>query len=552
MPRPYDGRDVRGMSGPPTCMESSAEIEIAGLLAEAQREQLRGRIGRSEQCYRSVLAAAPHHALAHTNLAVVLHQLQRSQEALEHARAAVALAADSVDAVRNCAVLLSDLGRWAEAAPYFERWAALDSNNPAAHQMLGDSYARRGLRAQAIPPYAKALTLDPDSVDVANNLGACLAEEGHRAEALAFLVKAVELKPTSPAAWANLGVATKNLGKVETALACFNKTLALDAAHVNALWNRSLCLLALGRLVEGWAEYEWRWKAEGLGPERPFPQPRWDGSDAAGKTILVWPEQGLGDQIAFAGMLPDLLGTGARCVVECEPRLVALFRRSFPGAEVVPFTAMPHPRTQQADIGYQIPAASLARWFRQSLESFPQHHGYLMPDPLRAAQWKERLDRLGDGRKIGICWRSGLAQGMRSMHYAQLNQWGPILATPGVQFVNLQYDQCDEEVREAERQFGTHFHQWDDMDLRNDQEGVAALIAALDLVISAGTAVDQLAGAVGTPAWVLTRGASDWWGLGTDYCPWYPSIRVFRCGAGEPWEPVVEKMAAELVQPRES
>jgi len=129
-----------------------------------------------------------------------------------------------------------------------------------------------------------------------------------------------------------------------------------------------------------------------------------------------------------------------------------------------------------------------------------------------------------------------------------LTQWGPILTTPGVHLVNLQYDQCDEEVCEAERHFGTRVHRWNDIDLKNDQEGVAALISELDLVISAGTAVDQMAGAVGAPTWVLIRGRGECWGLGTDHCPWYPSVRVFYCGASEPWEPMIGRMASELGQ----
>jgi hypothetical protein len=340
----------------------------------------------------------------------------------------------------------------------------------------------------------------------------------------------------------------RSLGQQETALRCLDFALALEPTHVNALWNRSLCLLALGRMAEGWAEYEWRWKTGAQTP-RPCEPPRWDGSDPAGKTILVWMEQGLGDHVVFSSMLPDLLRAGAHSIVECEPRLVTLFKRSFPGAEVVPQAQPPHPRTRQPGIDFQIPAASLARWLRPSLESFPQRRGYLVPDPARAARWRERIGALGPGLKVGICWRSSRNKDARSLDSTQLNQWGPILTVPGVNFVNLQYDRCDEDLREAERLFGTHIHVWDDMDLKDDQEGVAAMIPALDLVVSAFTAVAQMAGAVGAPAWVLShRGVQGWWGLGTDYCPWHPSVRFFPCEATGTFEPVIETMASELRQ----
>jgi len=555
-------------------------MKPASILAEARKALEQGRLKRAEQLCRRVTRAEPRQAeawhliglasgqrgqyekavewireavrlrpddaVARTNLAVALRALGRVDEALEQAEAATALAPRSLHAVMYRALVLSDLARWAEATHWCDEWAALDPDNAAAHRMLGDCYARQGLRQRAVGPYARSLALEPDAIDVANNLGACLAAEGYRAEALAVLCHAAERHPENAAAWANLGVAAKNLGDLDTELRCLDRALALDPEHANARWNRSLCLLGKGRLAEGWPEYEWRWKASEHCEARPFPQPRWDGSDPAGKTILVWLEQGLGDRILFAGMLPDLVRAGARCIVECDLRLVELFARSFPRAEIVPDTAPPHPRTKQPDIDWQIPIGSLARWFRPSLQSFPDHRGYLIPDPARAADWKGRLAGLGDGLKVGICWRSGITQGMRSMFYSELHQWGPILRLPGIQFVNLQYGPCARELEEAERLFGTPVEVWKDMDLMNDQDGLAALMANLDLVISAGTAVDSLAGALGRPTWVLTRDVSDWWGLGTGRCPWSPSVRIFHCEASSPWEPVIARMAEEM------
>jgi Flp pilus assembly protein TadD len=563
-----------------TQMPAERGLNIEALVAEARQDLLQRRFERAEQLCAQVLDAAPGHAEAlhlmglvsgqtgryeravklirealrfkpddpvvQTNLAVALHALGRNTEALEHTEVAIALEPQSLHVVMNRAIVLLDLHRWAEAAPCCELWARLDPNNAEAHRGLGDCYARQGLRRQAVGPYAKSLSLEPDAVEVANNLGACLAEQGQRTEALAVLCHVVERHPDNAAAWANLGVAAKNLGDLNTALRSFDRALMLEPAHVNARWNRSLCLLGKGRLAEGWVDYEGRWKASEHCQERPFPQPRWDGSNPAGKTILVWLEQGLGDRILFASMLPDLARAGAHSILECDLRLVKLFARSFPDAEVVPDTEPPHPRTGQPDIDFQIPAGSLARWFRPNLDSFPKRSGYLVPDAVEVTRWRKRLAALGEGLKVGICWRSGQSRAMRSAFYSQLNQWGPILTIPGIHCVNLQYDDCREELREAERLFGSRVHAWNDMDLKNDQDGLAALMTALDLVISAGTAVDALAGAVGVPAWVLTRGIGDWWGLGTNHCPWNLSIRPFSCGAAEPWEPMIARMAGEL------
>ncbi len=563
-------------------MAPPSALDLSRLLEEGKQERLKGRLEQAEHLCRQVLAVDPHHTAAldllgalagetgryelaaelieqvvaqvpshsdaHTNLGLALHALGRSEEGLVHMNRALELTPQSTHALRNCAVVLSSLGRWADAATCLRRWFALEPNNAGVYRMLGDWHAKQGLRQEAASYYLKTLELDPADTEAASNLGACLADGGHREQALALLCKVVELDPGNAGAWANLGVATKNLGDTETALRCFNRTLELEPEDAKAHWNRSLCLLGMGKLAEGWEDYEWRWKAIDQSGYRQHPQPRWDGSDLAGKTVLVWMEQGLGDQILFASLLQDLLSAGARCLVECEWRLVALFARSFPAVNVVPSTEPPNVLTRLPGIDFQIPVGNLPRWLRPNIESFPRHHGYLVPDPVRCGQWMERLERLGEGMKVGICWRSGLAKGMRSMHYSQLSQWGPILSTPGVHFVKLQYDQCDEEVLEAEQHFGTRVHRWDGVDLKNDQDGVAALISKLDLVISAGTAVDTMAGALGVPTWVLMRRCSDWWGLGTDYCPWMSSIRPFACGANDPWEPVIQNMAAELRQ----
>lgn len=558
--------------------------EMERLLAEARREVQQGRMDRAEALCAQVLEAAPRHAgalhlmgtiagqagrnreaieliqqalaltptdtMAHTNLAVALHGLGRSEEALEHLDQAIHLTPESTHTLRNYAVVLSDLGRWKEAATHLERWSKLEPENAVVYEWIGDWHSRQNLREQAIPYYLKSLELDPGRSEAANNLGACLADAGRRESALALLCKIVEMHPDHAGAWGNLGVATKNFGDLKTALRCFDRVLELDPGDAKAQWNRSLTLLGMGRLAEGWAAYEWRFRSGAVPREQPSSQPRWEGNDPAGKTILVWVEQGLGDQLLFFSMVPDLMRAGARCVVECDWRLVKLLERSFPGAEVVPYCTPPHPRVQQPDIDFQIPVGSLARWLRPGLESFPQKTGYLAPDPFQVSRWRNRLDALGEGLKVGICWRSGMTRGSRSMHYSQLNQWGPILTAPEVHFINLQYDECSKELREAKQLLGARVHVWKDMDLKNDQDGLAALMSVLDLVISAGTAVDSMAGAVGAPTWVLMRGIGDLWGLGTNRCPWSRSVRPFLCGAAAPWEPVIATIAAELCQLR--
>jgi tetratricopeptide (TPR) repeat protein len=507
-------------------------------------------LGRPEEALphlEKAVALAPAHAKARTNLGLVLHALGRTEEGVQHSRKAVELAPQSVNIVQKCIAVLMGLERWAQAVPYFERWVELDPASTDAHLKLGDCYMHQDLRREAAAHYAKALAMKPDFAMAANNLGGFLISECRHADALVFCRKALDIKPDCADLWVNLGKLLKEVALVETALRCYDMALALEPGHIQALWGRSLCLLALGRLAEGWADYEWGWQAGARTPVRPFFHPRWNGQDPAGKTILVWMEQGLGDHILFASMLPDLIRAGAHCVVETESRLATLFERSFPTAEIVTWTDPPQPRTQQPDIGFQIPIASLARWFRPTIESFPPEPAYLVPDPVRVGHWRKQVDGLGEGLKVGICWRSMLHKGPRSMYYPRLDQWGPILTIPGIRFVNLQYDECEEELREAENSFGVRIHRWDDIDLRNDQEGVAALTSTLDLVISADSTPAEVAAALGMPTWVIARNTG-WAYFGQNYSPWHPTYRLFLSGYTDPWELPIERAAHELKQ----
>ncbi len=507
--------------------------------------------GRREEAvleYRQALLQNPDFVDTLANLGGNLRDLGQFEEAVALLERAVTLNNSHIGAQMNLGLTLLDLKRYTESKPCLERWIALEPGNHAAHRTLGNWYENQNLKRDAAQHYWRALQLKPDSFEAANNLGTCLSDGGYRADAMTLYRKALELVPDHSDVWSNLGVAANSMGDPLTALDCQNRALALDPTSAAARWNRSSCLLALGRLKQGWEDYEFRFEAHpDTRKRRPFPQPVWDGSDLSGKKILVWMEQGLGDEIFFASMIPDLLRAGAHCVLECERRLVTLFARSFPGAKVVPASDPPFTPTLQPDIDFQIPAGSLPRWLRPTIESFPKVRGYLAPDPVLIGRWKKRVAKLVEGPKVGICWRSSLHGGARSLQYPQLSQLAPLLRTPGIQFVNLQYDDCTRELSEAQRLFGTHIHVWDDMDLKNDQEGMAALISTLDLVVSAQTAVAEMAGAVGVPTWSMVRNTGVWNGLGQNYSPWQPSMQFWTCGANDPWEPMIEKIAVELV-----
>ena len=305
--------------------------------------------------------------------------------------------------------------------------------------------------------------------------------------------------------------------------------------------SRSICLIGAGKLEEGFAEYEirndQRFRAY---LHHIVKAPRWQGEPVEGLKILLVGEQGLGDEFMFANIIPDVtrsIGPDGKLQIAVDPRLVPLFQRSFPQAEVgtyddrtlvdidgnkalrlIPFASNGNEPDMWAPMG------SALGLYRKSLADFPRE-AFLVPDPARVEKFKADLARL-PGKKVGICWRSMMLGAKRAKYYSPIEAWGPIFATPDVSFVNLQYGDCGEEIARIAESFGVTLHTMDGLDLRDDVNGAAALAAALDLVISAPTAAAAMSASVGATVWLLTAGRT-WPQLGTEEYPWYASTRVF-------------------------
>jgi hypothetical protein len=314
---------------------------------------------------------------------------------------------------------------------------------------------------------------------------------------------------------------------------------------------RSSYQLAMSRLGEGWDDYEARLSPQFADVTNFFiDRPRWSpGADVAGKTVLVVGEQGLGDEILFANVLPDLLeklGPEGKLRIAVEPRLVPLFQRSFPTAEVTWHTThvwatrplRSAPNTDHASADLWTPMGSLMREFRRTLDDFPAHKGFLKPDPKRVAHWRKVLKTAPAGPKVGLLWKSATNKDARQRYFSPFSQWAPVLKTPGVSFINLQYGDCSEELAQAEEEFGVRIWTPPGIDLKKDLDDVAALCAAMDLVVGFANASFNLAASSGTPVWLISTPGS-WPRLGTDRYPWYPQARVFITPTYGDWDGVM-------------
>jgi len=505
-------------------------------------------------------------------------EVPRARALLERA---LALDPRSPDAYSDLGNVLALLGEDAAAERSYDAAIALSPGHGPALANLGLLHARRCDRAAALDCFRRAVRADPWSAPALHGLvdwlpddavpheeiallreivgrfpdhAGALAALGRlhlrgsfdAAPALAALERAVTLGHRDTETLTAYGAALQEHGRLEEALGAYDAARSLDPQHVGARFHRAIALLTLGRFAEAWPEYELRLRSEDR-PQRAFPFPRWQGDPLDGRTILVHAEQGIGDEILFASCLPDLIARARHCVIDCAPKLAAIFARSFPAATVHGgHQADPVDWASALGIDVQVPAGSLPLYLRDDLAAFPAHQGYLRADPAKVGRWRARLAALGPGRAVGVSWRGGTARTRTERRSLPLPALVPLLREPGFRFVSLQYGA--DAAAEAERlaaESGIRIHHWPEG--LDDFDETAALATALDGVVSVCTAIVHLGGALGRPVWVATPRVPEWrYGASGDRMPWYPSVRLIRQAESAEWQPVIDALRREL------
>lgn len=468
--------------------------------------------------------------------------------------AALTLLPDHAEVANDLGRLAYRMGMHEQAEKLFRHYVAHAPDRPEGVNNLATVVRDRGRPDEAIELLRQAIGINPDAQMLWNTLGTIMMERGDLETACIFFSEAIRLAPTFGKSRYNLSQVKLGLGDPEGALEDCDEAMKLvitaDDREMMRL-ARSSYQLAMSRLGEGWDDYEARLSPQFADVTNFFiDRPRWSpGAEVAGKTVLVVGEQGLGDEILFANVLPDLLeklGPEGKLRIAVEPRLVPLFQRSFPTAEVTWHTThvwatrplRSAPNTDHASADLWTPMGSLMREFRRTLDDFPAHKGFLKPDPKRIAHWRKVLKKAPPGPKVGLLWKSATNKDARHRYFSPFSQWAPVLKTPGVSFINLQYGDCSEELAQAEEEFGVRIWTPPGIDLKKDLDDVAALCAAMDLVVGFANASFNLAASSGTPVWLISTPGS-WPRLGTDRYPWYPQARVFITPSYGDWDGVM-------------
>ena len=425
------------------------------------------------------------------------------------------------------------------------------SRRPPPTLASGLEACRAGNLPVAAERFGNYVMAHPGDADGHINLGAVLQRLGRYAEALSCFRAAARLAPADPVAWYNIGVIHGLRGELAAAERAYLDAIRVDPSYPEAHREYSMARLFHGDYSPAvWASFRERRRCEGfdLMVSR-CPAPVWGGEPPAGKTVLVYGEQGLGDEILFASCYSDLIAQSGHCVIETEPRLEELFRRSFPEA-----TVLGRQRERELDAAYpsvswKVPCGDLPYYYRTSAAAFPDRPSYLAAATAKVDRWKRRLEELGPGRKIGISWRGGTPRTRQEARSAPLPHWRSLLALPGLHFVSLQYGDCRADLEQARDELGVNLHHWPEAIA--DYDETAALVCALDLVITVTTSVAHLAGALGRPVWMLVNAAPRWcYGSSGAGLPWYGSARLFRQSRLGAWDDVIAGMAEALQDAR--
>jgi Tfp pilus assembly protein PilF len=496
-------------------------------------------------------------------LAIARERASDFASAVQAYEMALKLLPDHAEIANDMGRLAFRLGMIPEAEKLFRHFLARFPDHPEGANNLAAAIRDQGRAEEAIEILRPAILKAPETPMLWNTMGTVLAEAGDFATAQIFLEEALRLDPGFLKARYNLGNAKLMQADAAGALAecdaALTGVVAEDERQMMRL-ARSTILLDLGRIGEGWDDYEARLHHQFANATQfSVGVPQWrPGADLAGKSLLVIGEQGLGDEVLFANTLPDVierLGPNGRLTLAVEERLVPLFKRTFPKAEVGAHgTYMLGGRLVRAasflettdGIDLWTPIASLLSEFRRSVEAYPSRERYLEPDPARVAHWRALLEKL-PGRKIGLLWKSAVNRDSRHRYFSPFAQWEPIVTLPGATFVNLQYGDCSEEIAFVKATWDVDIWTPPGIDLKQDLDDVAALCCAMDLVLGFSNATLNIGAACGAPTWLISVPGA-WPRLGTERYPWYPQTRVFLLEKFGEWGPVMGQVAGALHQ----
>jgi len=515
----------------------------------------RGDLDSAVILFRKFIKRWPYDSRGHHNLGRCLRDQKLLSDSIGAFKAALKIDPRNTDTLYQLAHVYADGGQLDRAIEAVTSAISFAPNTGNYYSTLGNWLGQLGEFDRAIAAHQTACKLEPKRPEYFFNLGNAFNGHGQFEGACDAYRTAIILKPDYTEAYNNLGETLKDNGRVDEAIATFDKALAIGPSKITsenkaaAITNKALALLSAGRFQEGWGVYRHRFDhSTTAAARRTYPYPQWQGEALHGKSLLLWTDQGLGDEILYSSMAREAGLRAGKCYFECSERLLPLFQRSYPDLVLLPQRTPPVIEISTSQPDAQSSLADLGQYLRGSAEQFPQDHGYLRPDQNLKSRLREKYVARAEGRRIiGISWRSASAN--HGVHKSmKLPQWESLLRRNDILCVSLQYGLSPEEAAELQSLSNGRVYIDPDIDALTDLDGFAAQVSALDHVISVSNTTVHFAGALGVPVWTLVpsgKGALWYFRLG-ETTPWYPSMRIFRQSLQDGWPDVMMRVAAAL------
>jgi tetratricopeptide (TPR) repeat protein len=477
------------------------------------------------------IAQNPNYPAAYSRQGHLLQQLGRYGDAIASFDRAIALNPSAPLAHSSRGNALLALQRYAEALGNYDRAIALKPDDMGAYNNRGTALKNLGQLAEAVDSYKRAIALAPDRAELHNNLGNVLQELEFLEEAVASYNAAIRLNRDYAEAYGNRGVALHQLLRLDEAMSSFNTALLLKPDYPQAIFNRSLLYLHMGQFAAGWRDHEARRRTEIFAEFPNFAKPLWLGeADIEGKTILVVREQGYGDVIQFSRYVHLCKQAGARVLFAPQESLRTLMHGLDAEVQIV------DENNDYLRFDFYCPLMSLPLAFKTEMTTIPPP-SYISVDEEKIAAWARRLGKKTKPR-IGVVWDSTSRFRWKVIPLEQFRR----LFSSRFQFVSLQRHRTEAERARLDRAGVLH-----PGEALFDFSDTAALCHLMDLVITVDTSVAHLAGALGSPVWVLLPWFADWrWLLDREDSPWYPSMRLFRQHVRGDWDGVLRRVQLEL------
>lgn len=529
------------------------------LFLEALALQEKGDLAQAERLYEEALALAPERPSVMTNLSAVYIELKKYEEAKHLCERLLQMNPESEGALINLGSCQMKLNLAEEALLSWERVLKLRPNQKAALTNRATALLELGQPEEALAACERALAINPDSADALNNRGNALLELGRDDEANASFQRAIVLAPNDSARYMRFGNALSTQHRWEAAIAQYERALELKPESPGVQFGLAVARLYQHDFERAWPGFERRLEIEGYGMKH-FRSAsvldlfqhmaRWRGPGQEGiRQVGIWAEQGIGDQVMFSTLIPDLIGAGVPLLYEVDQRLLRTYERAFPGVRFVAKDDPPRQLLQGAS--HALAAGSLPALFRPSRNDFSRQPARLLSAlPGRVAVYRQRLEALHPGLKVGLTWRSNQRQWLTLRKSTSLAQFTPLLKIAGVQFLDMQYGDTSAERNALEAASGVRLVRFDDVDYFKDLEDVLAILEACDLLITTSNATAHFAGALGKRTWLLypaARAPFYYWVPGTDgRSLWYPSVEIVSATQLDDWSLVIEHAAEKL------